>query len=406
MFAHVALYGALVGTALGGAILWDGRFNNMTSSTELDDFTDYVNLGADFGNPADSGSNKGVKITIDNSSVWNSDNMLRTELIPQTSAAINSGEVFYHFSMQHTGVNPPSAYEEHQVCFFESHFTEMKYGLISGEQGTLDTTLQWYANSASQWSVNFTAGIWHNIAYAIDFDASTSNGADWHLGVLRLPSSTGRSDTAAEDWYFSGVYIETGDLTTFVSGPGGSASSAVAASSAASSTTAAAASSSSAVASPSTAAATTASTVVAAASAGTTSATSVSSAVPTTLQTVAKTSSSSVVELTSTVTVVPVASASASASTAEASSAAASAAVTTSSAAAASASATATAAAADVDVTTASSLIPVTSSTSAAASTSAPASSPAGAATASSSAAAAVETEGECKVVYVYADEL
>lgn len=79
--------------------------------------TDYVNLGADFGNPADSGSNKGVKITIDNSSVWNSDNMLRTELIPQTSAAINSGEVFYHFSMQHTGVNPPSAYEEHQVCF-------------------------------------------------------------------------------------------------------------------------------------------------------------------------------------------------------------------------------------------------------------------------------------------------
>ncbi|RPB23453.1 hypothetical protein L211DRAFT_849720 [Terfezia boudieri ATCC MYA-4762] len=31
----------------------------------------------------------------------------------------------------------------------------------------------------------------------------------WHLGVLRLPNrSSGTSDPAAEDWYFSGVYIE------------------------------------------------------------------------------------------------------------------------------------------------------------------------------------------------------
>lgn len=34
-------------------------------------------------------SRQGIQITIDNSSVWNSDTMLRTELIPQTSAPIN-----------------------------------------------------------------------------------------------------------------------------------------------------------------------------------------------------------------------------------------------------------------------------------------------------------------------------
>jgi hypothetical protein len=50
--------------------------------------------------------------------------------------------------------------------------------------------------------------------------ASTySNGADWHLGVLELPVS-GQADTT-EDYYFSGVYVESGSLTTSVAGPGG-----------------------------------------------------------------------------------------------------------------------------------------------------------------------------------------
>lgn len=43
--------------------------------------------------------------------------------------------------------------------------------------------------------------------------ASTStNSADWHVGVLRL------GDSAAEDWYVSGVYIESGTLTASVAG--------------------------------------------------------------------------------------------------------------------------------------------------------------------------------------------
>lgn len=205
--------------------------------------SEYVNLGTAYKNPADQGSKQGIQIIINNSSVWNDDGMLRTELIPQTTAPINKGKVFYHFSMQHTGVDPPSPYEEHQVCFFESHFTEMKYGLIDGEQGTLDRSLRWEVNSESQWNITFEPGVWHNIAYEIDFDggsvgfyhstgaddlkltvapvsvSASSNGEDWHLGVLRLPSTTGRSDTAPEYWHFSGVYVESGGLTTSVSGP-------------------------------------------------------------------------------------------------------------------------------------------------------------------------------------------
>lgn len=50
----------------------------------------------------------------------------------------------------------------------------MKYGLIDGEQGvTSDNHLRWEVNSVSQWNTTFTAGEWHNIAYAIDFDANT-----------------------------------------------------------------------------------------------------------------------------------------------------------------------------------------------------------------------------------------
>jgi len=259
------LYALVSGSVSTATVLWDGRANNQTSSAFLDNWSwsnqvgpyqyyihgseprsKYVNMGTSYKNPADNNSKQGFQITIDGTSYWNGQNMRRTELIPQTSAPINKGKVYYHFSMQQNGQNVPSPYEEHQVNFFESHFTEMKYGLISGAQGTLDTRLQWMVGGVSHWSTNFTANVWHNVAYAIDFDARTvgfyhstgsdplaltvapvsaspsSNGADWHLGVLRLPSNAGRTDDAAEDWHFSGVYVESGSLTTSVSGPASS----------------------------------------------------------------------------------------------------------------------------------------------------------------------------------------
>jgi hypothetical protein len=76
--------------------------------------------------------------------------MRRTELIPQTKAAIASGKAIYHFSIMRGDKSAPSTNREHQICFFESHFTELKYGWISGEQGTANPNLQWFAGSKSR----------------------------------------------------------------------------------------------------------------------------------------------------------------------------------------------------------------------------------------------------------------
>ncbi|TGO90291.1 hypothetical protein BPOR_0070g00030 [Botrytis porri] len=258
---------ALIGsaTSANGAILWDGRFDSSSMadleawswSNAVGDYqnyihgtgniTDYVALDSTYKNPADSGSALGAKITLDSTSYWEGQTMRRTELIPQTSAAIGSGKVYYHFSMKREDTNAPSINREHQICFFESHFTEMKSGWISGETGSSDPLLRWEVSATSQWSTNWTAGVWHNIAYGIDFSAgsvefyhstgsdaltltvpavsvsASSNGADWHLGVLELPV-TGQTD-GTEDFYFSGVYIESGSLTTSIAGPGGASGS-------------------------------------------------------------------------------------------------------------------------------------------------------------------------------------
>jgi hypothetical protein len=200
----------------------------------------YVNLDTSFKNPADTGSKQGAKITIDETAKWNGQSMLRTELIPQTTAAINKGKMYYHFSVKTSAENAPTATNEHQVAFFESHFTELKYG----GQGTSNKNLQWCVNGVSKWDVELVADEWHNVAYEIDFSAgsitfwhstgsdpltktagpfsasTSSNGADWHVGVLRLPGSN--DGPGAEDWFFSGVYIESGELTTAIGASGGS----------------------------------------------------------------------------------------------------------------------------------------------------------------------------------------
>jgi len=247
-------------SAANGAVLWDGRFNDFTSSKDLGSWSwsnqvgpyqyyihgsgsvdKYINLSADNKNPNDTVSKQGAKFTLDGTAFWNGQTMRRTELIPQTKAAIASGKVFYHFSIMRKDTNAPSANHEHQICFFESHFTELKYGWISGEQGTSNPNLQWMTNQKSQWKVEWKPLVWHNVAYEIDFSgnkvgfwhstggdpltqvvapvsvSTSSNGADWHLGVLELPRSGYNWGT--EDFYFSGVYIENGSITTTIGGP-------------------------------------------------------------------------------------------------------------------------------------------------------------------------------------------
>ncbi|GJJ09983.1 hypothetical protein Clacol_004208 [Clathrus columnatus] len=100
-----------------------------------------------------------------------------------------------------SSTNPPNPGFEHQIAFFESHFTEIKFGLIDGEAGTTDTHLRWDINSVSQWSTTLEAGNWYNL----------------HIGVLRLPN--GGTNAAPEDWYWSGIFIEEAPITTSIAGP-------------------------------------------------------------------------------------------------------------------------------------------------------------------------------------------
>ncbi|KAI0166078.1 hypothetical protein GGR57DRAFT_488937 [Xylariaceae sp. FL1272] len=247
------------------AVIWDGRFNDLGTSTDLNKWSwsnqvgpyqyyihgssaigSYINFSPDFKNPADradccSVSKQGAKFTLDSTAYWNGQNMRRIELIPQTKAAINSGKVFYHFSMMRKDTNAPSVNREHQICFFESHFVEMKSGWISGESGTSNPNLQFMISQNSKWKTEWKPNVWHNVAFEIDFGSNTvgfwhsedggaltqivapvsastsSNGADWHLGVLEL-SRSGYSDST-EDFYFSGVYVESGPITTAIGGP-------------------------------------------------------------------------------------------------------------------------------------------------------------------------------------------
>ncbi|TDZ36049.1 hypothetical protein C8035_v009026 [Colletotrichum spinosum] len=248
---------ALLATRAQCAIIWDGRFNDLTASTDLDKWsfanavgpyqyyihgsgktTEYVNLGEDFKNPADTGSKQGAKISLTSTAFWNGQTMRRTELIPQTTADIAKGKRFYHFSLKRSDTNAPSLSKEHQIAFFESHFVELKSGWQSGAAGTEDPLLRWVVGGKTEWSVNWDADVWHNVAYEIDFDGKTvgfwhstgadalkqviapvtasvqSNGADWHVGVLELPRDGYPDET--EDFYFSGVYIEDGEITTAI----------------------------------------------------------------------------------------------------------------------------------------------------------------------------------------------
>ncbi|KAF5338899.1 hypothetical protein D9611_008814 [Ephemerocybe angulata] len=233
-------------TARAGEIVWDGTFNNFASPADFDKWSwasqvgtyqwyihgsgatsKYLALDAAYKNPAHSKELRGLKMTIDTSATWNSQ-MERAELIPQTTANLGTGNLFYHFSVKRTNTNAPDTTLEHQVMFFESHFTELKYGV-----GPNGGNLVWMIGGQEKWSTAFTADTWFNFAYDINFDAKTvglwaskngeplarvannqaastsTNSADFHVGVLRI---TNRNPP--EDWYFSGVYIEKGPITT------------------------------------------------------------------------------------------------------------------------------------------------------------------------------------------------
>jgi hypothetical protein len=53
----------------------------------------------------------------------------------------------------HTATNAPLTTGEHQVLFFESHFTEFKIGVAPNT-----TYLQWHVGGQPYYGVPFTAG--------------------------------------------------------------------------------------------------------------------------------------------------------------------------------------------------------------------------------------------------------
>ncbi|KAH9912693.1 uncharacterized protein BXZ73DRAFT_107328 [Epithele typhae] len=262
LFAFLALF---TGLAHAGTKIWDGKcFRSFNSFTNVSDFdkwswssevgtyqwyihgtqptSHYLALDPTYKNPADTSEKNGLRMTIDSTATWNSQ-MERCELIPRTTENLGQGNLFYHFSLMHDASNPPDSTLEHQIFFFESHFTEMKYGVSPNP-----TQLEWHVSGQPKWSTPFVAGSWYNFAYDIDtaprrqFSAQTvglwaSNGStplvkvmsnvaagtstnseDFHVGVLRIVNSA-----TPEHWYMSGVYIESGPITTSV-GSGSSSS--------------------------------------------------------------------------------------------------------------------------------------------------------------------------------------
>ncbi|KAI0350361.1 hypothetical protein OH77DRAFT_1082565 [Trametes cingulata] len=236
------------GAAHAGTKIWDGSFNAFSTVADFDKWSwanqvgtyqwyihgsqptsHYLALDPAYKNPADTSEVHGLRVTIDSTATWNS-NMERAELIPQTNQNLGQGNLFYHFSISHPATNLPDSTLEHQILFFESHFTELKYGV-----GPNPTDLEWHVGGQPKWSTPFVAGQWYNFAYDIDFSAGTvglwaSNGSDplvkvaqnipaststnsedFHVGVLRIVNTP-----QPEDWYISGVYIENGPITTSI----------------------------------------------------------------------------------------------------------------------------------------------------------------------------------------------
>ncbi|OJJ32507.1 hypothetical protein ASPWEDRAFT_117646 [Aspergillus wentii DTO 134E9] len=238
-----------------GDVVWNGFFNSSITvdhfdqwswSNQLEPFqwyihgsgatSRYLGLAPMNKNPADESDAQGIRITIDDTSSWNGQQMMRSELIPQTSEDLGSGHLFYHFSLKTNKKNAPNPKFEHQIAFFESHFTELQYG----QSGGSDNTLKWNADGQTHWSTTLQPRQWYNFAYEIDFDAKTvglwasngtealtqvvkgvsastsTNSADWHVGQLRLDNG---DKGGKEDWFWSGVYVEKGPVTTSVKGP-------------------------------------------------------------------------------------------------------------------------------------------------------------------------------------------
>ncbi|KAI0603295.1 hypothetical protein F4775DRAFT_587812 [Biscogniauxia sp. FL1348] len=199
---------AALAQAATAALLWDGRFNDLGPRQVVMKQSSWAlpqPFSPDYKNPADAGSKQGGP-----GSRWTA---RRSGTARTCGGGDQPGEGVLPLQPDAGGARPAST----RFCFFESHFAEMKYGWISGEQG-------WFmVEQGSRWKAEWAPDVWHNVAFEIDFGSNTvgfwhsegadlleravapvaaastsSNGADWHLGVLELPRS-GYSDDDDDD---------------------------------------------------------------------------------------------------------------------------------------------------------------------------------------------------------------
>ncbi|QRV73135.1 glycoside hydrolase family 131 protein [Ceratobasidium sp. AG-Ba] len=272
MLLSVASAVALLAPSALGAVVWDGRFNNYSSATDLDKWSwsnqvgqyqtyiygnlhgekasSWYTLGSQYKNPATTTAKQGVKVKITANSIWNGGTMLRSELIPQTTASL-SGHLYYHVSLQIPTVNAPDPNYEHQIVFWEGHYADIKYGQLSGQNGVADV-LRVITGGKTIWSVTPTKGTWYNfiletgspgglwvstgssqLTKVYSGSLNGNGGTDWHVGILRLPN--GNTNTISEEniyyrqvplhftrshpnkrglFTYSGVYVEDSGPTT------------------------------------------------------------------------------------------------------------------------------------------------------------------------------------------------
>jgi glycosyl hydrolase family 131 len=186
-----------------GTLLWDGRIYNRNTTIQnlsqwdisrdsthrgpyqyyihgAKDISKYIDISPAFKHPGDTYATDGLKITIDGSSSWHGQPMMRTELVqeknpnaagkcfmsPNLKAETQKGTLLYHFSIRKSEINGPRFDAEHQINFFESHVVDLRYGVGNKKNGQKSDTLYWVQNSGNQlWETPWKPNTWLNFAY-------------------------------------------------------------------------------------------------------------------------------------------------------------------------------------------------------------------------------------------------
>ncbi|KAF9019031.1 hypothetical protein BDZ89DRAFT_1044158 [Hymenopellis radicata] len=259
--SHLVLASVLAGLSRAGTTVWSGSFDNYATVRIFDEWSwsnqvgeyqwvlhsgdgatsEYLALDPSYTNPASSEST-GLKLTINSGAVWNG-KLWSAELIPQTVGFRSTRGRQTTDQVQHRAKTWAQG-----LCIITS--------LSCARTPTLpisNMALTQHQLTCNGWSEEPASTASHsmlvpgtNFAYEIDFDGSTvglwastdgaelnkvvenvsastsTNSADFHVGVLRLDVQD-----VVEDFYLSGVYIENGDITTSIGSGSDSAPSAV-----------------------------------------------------------------------------------------------------------------------------------------------------------------------------------